>query len=578
MVKLGNQQYIILQPFLPVMYRISTSLADELGETLFSRGLEAFLALETQQLKEHPVGIDSLSYGFFIDPDYNPDHINFTGAFGTYYRELFFHIPFLIASHCNANQKFKEAKWWYERIFDPTAPESPDDERPTDRNWRYIEFRDLTIQTVQDILTDEAAIAQYKADPFNPHAIARLRLSVYQKAIVMKYIDNLLDWGDYLFAQDTRESIVEATRLYILAQDILGKRPVQMGNCETAPEAELTYENIGPKIEEGSEILIFLENWNGSHSTATEASTRGRGAESATNAARALASGTSERRARESGASARLTPYQQATKSRKDYTERITKAETAGSPQRSPHLDQVMQSLLAFCVPPNDELLKYWDRVEDRLFKIRHCMNISGVRRELALFQPPLDVMALVKAKAAGLSLEDILAMVVEPPLPHYRFMYLLEKAKQFTQTVQSFGNALLSALEKKDVEELTRLRSVHEREILRMTKEIKKQQVKEAQHQYLATVESKTNVENRVKYYQGLIEEGLTGWEITQQISKHTATGLVIAKGVLDLVAGILYTIPQIGSPCAMKYGGKEVGDSTANFADWLGRFSIFG
>jgi len=31
--------------------------------------------------------------------------------------------------------------------------------------------------------------------PFNPHAIARLRPGAYQKSIFMKYIDNLLDWG-----------------------------------------------------------------------------------------------------------------------------------------------------------------------------------------------------------------------------------------------------------------------------------------------------------------------------------------------------------------------------------------------
>ena len=44
--------------------------------------------------------------------------------------------------------------------------------------------------------------------------------------------------------------------------------------------------------------------------------------------------------------------------------------------------------------PPNDTLLGYWDRVDDRLFKIRNCMNLQGVRRELALFQPPIKIPA----------------------------------------------------------------------------------------------------------------------------------------------------------------------------------------
>lgn len=238
--------------------------------------------------------------------------------------------------------------------------------------------------------------------------------------------------------------------------------------------------------------------------------------------------------------------------------------------KRFPCLDIVKQGMMVFCVPPNVDLLKYWDRVEDRLFKIRHCMNISGIRRSLALFQPPIGPMMFVRARAAGLSLEDIMAVGVK--IPRYRFNYLIEKCKQFTQTVQSFGSALLSALEKKDLEELTLLRSVHERNILRITKDIKKKQLKEAKYQYQAMAETLSSVQNRIDYYQGLIDEGLTGWEVVQQVSKHVATKLVIAKGSLDLVAGIKYILPQIGSPFAMKYGGNEQGDSTANFADWLG------
>jgi hypothetical protein len=115
-------------------------------------------------------------------------------------------------------------------------------------------------------------------------------------------------------------------------------------------------------------------------------------------------------------------------------------------------------------------------------------MNISGVRRSLALFQPPIEPMLLVRAKAAGLSLEDIMIAIGKPPT--YRFNHLNEKCKQFTQTVQSFGAALLSTLEKKDVEEMSLLRSVHERNILILTKDIKKKQLKEAQYQHQAISE----------------------------------------------------------------------------------------
>src|SRR5262249_30655758 len=152
------------------------------------------------------------------------------------YRELFFHIPALIANQLNANGDYENAKKWYEKIFNPGAPTKANDATAKDRVWRYAEFRGIDVPKLKEILTDDAAIEVYKTDPFNPHAIARLRLSAYQKNIVMKYVDNLLDWADDLFIEDTMESVNEATMLYVLAGEILGPRPVSIGTCPTADE------------------------------------------------------------------------------------------------------------------------------------------------------------------------------------------------------------------------------------------------------------------------------------------------------------------------------------------------------
>ena len=60
-------------------------------------------------------------------------------------------------------------------------------------------------------------------------------------------------------------------------------------------------------------------------------------------------------------------------------------------------------------------LLAYWDEVADRLFKLRHCMNIEGVVRSPPLFDPPIDPGALVKAVAAGLDIASIVNNVNQP-------------------------------------------------------------------------------------------------------------------------------------------------------------------
>ena len=250
----------------------------------------------------------------------------------------------------------------------------------------------------------------------------------------------------------------------------------------------MTYERIGPAIKDGSEFLITLENWSNPRRV------------------NSLRNQITSPTPQPTSPQYRLSPYRQAATAKVSDFALISDWALSKPVSVYPNLD-ISKSYMAFCVPPDDDLMQYWDRVEDRLFKIRNCMNISGVRRQLALFQPPIDPMMLIRAKAAGLSLDDILKQL-DAPLPPYRCNYLIEKAKQFTQTVQSFGAALLTALANKDVEELTLLRAVHEQAILLMTKEAKASQVEEAQRQLQALEETKTNIQtNRIDYYQGLIE-----------------------------------------------------------------------
>ena len=118
---------------------------------------------------------------------------------------------------------------------------------------------------------------------------------------------------------------------------------------------------------------------------------------------------------------------------------------------------------LYFCVPRNDKLLGYWDTVADRLFKIRNSLNIQGVFRQLALFEPPIDPALLARAAAAGL---DVGAIVngLNQPLPLVRFQLLVQKAAEIVQEVKSLGNSLLSAMEKEDGEAMAILRARHER------------------------------------------------------------------------------------------------------------------
>src|SRR5262249_27982067 len=69
------------------------------------------------------------------------------------------------------------------------------------------------------------------------------------------YVDNLLDWGDTLFAQFTMESVNEATMLYVMAADILGRRPTQLAACGESDKPR-TYADIAPLLTPTSDFLI----------------------------------------------------------------------------------------------------------------------------------------------------------------------------------------------------------------------------------------------------------------------------------------------------------------------------------
>src|SRR5262249_48129187 len=134
------------------------------------------------------------------DIDFSSD-----GSYSSYNWELFFHIPFLLATRLTKDQKFEEALTWFHYMFNPTGALPGD---VPQKYWvtkpffltqakDYIDQRiDTLLFKIADPNTPELAELQFAIDewrdkPFQPHVIARFRPVAYQKALLMKYIDNL---------------------------------------------------------------------------------------------------------------------------------------------------------------------------------------------------------------------------------------------------------------------------------------------------------------------------------------------------------------------------------------------------
>lgn len=591
--------YPTLADFKFSVTRVTTGAVGRLERALFTGGLDSLLDLKTQQIPVAPVmpfdrlqpSPTNLEFPKALDVA----QVDFDGLYGRYYWEIFFHVPALIADSLAVNQRFQNARGWLHYIFNPTlteqfvtddvivtetdgfiqkalaasivtslktnkiiiisesvkAPVLDDNGRvhpkftpelgldflkqssltdamilrvrnillnyqlssPTAALWRFRPFRNQNIETLQDELSDGPAIAVYRSSPFDPFAIANLRIGAFEKAVVMQYIDILVKWGDMLFAQDNWESITAATMLYVYAYDLLGPRPQSVGACPTI--APVNYATLREKFGTVPEFLMALET---------------------------------------------LVPK-------------------SLIPKPAHGLVPVFNDLRTyFCIPENSRFRGCWDIVEDRLYKIRHSLNIKGEARQLALFEPALDPLMLAKMASAG-SLQRR-ADEAAAQLPNYRFRFMLDRARNMVSSVTQLGGYLLAALEKRDAEQLALLRSTQDDQVLGLVTRVKQQQIADLEAGLAAMQASLQGAQVRIGHYQGLTTKGLIASE--QVHLDAMAAGLVfnILAGILHTASAIGYAIPQAGSPFAMTYGGVQVGSmvqATAGAAELGSQVSNF-
>jgi hypothetical protein len=425
----------------------------------------------------------------YIDPaTYPRENFDFSpsGAYSIYNWELFFHVPLLIATRLSQNQRFADAQSWFHFIFNPTT--SSTDSIPQ-RYWKFLPFYECSpwdqVQgQIQNLLYPPAngssaqpnlcgrdiadQIAAWVGNPFNPFAIARMRTVAFRMKVVMAYLDNLLAWGDNLFAQNTRESINEATQIYVLAKEILGARPIQIPQRGAA--ADYTYNDLATLygIDDFSNALVQMENDFPYLSVSAAQANNGLGA--------ALSMSS-------------VVPY--------------------------------------FCFPANDNLLAYWDTVDDRLYKIRHCMNIKGVVEQLPLFAPPISPALLVAAQAAGVDLSSVLSNT-GASISFYRFDFMARKAQELCAEVRSFGAALLTALEKHDAEALSLLRANQETGLLQSMQGMKQAAIQAAQADVAALQAGLQHARDRQAYYSALHKAWSTqdpGSQPTSQESQQSSS-----------------------------------------------------
>jgi hypothetical protein len=199
-----------------------------------------------------------------------------------------------------------------------------------------------------------------------------------------------------------------------------------------------------------------------------------------------------------------------------------------------------------FLPPYNEVLLAYWDKLDIRLYNLRHNLSLDGQPLHLPLFATPVDPKELQRQHGAGDGINTSLSPVAAAT-SLYRFPLLLERAKGAVSSVMQFGNALQNALEKQDNEALTLLLQKQQQSVLKQTFDIQNTNIEILRSSRTATKVMQSSAEERWDYYKKLIKEGISSDEQKVLISRTAAHLLNMSSIVPTTLGAALDLAPNI-------------------------------
>lgn len=405
----------------------------------------------------------------------------FSGPYGQYFWEIFFHAPWLIATRFATEQYFEEAERWYKYIFNSTGYRDEEGKMLTDEDGQPRYWNCHPLQ--QDVSWDSFAAMPASTDP---DVIATADPMHYKLAIFQHTLDMLIARGDAAYRLLERDTLTEAKMYYVQAQQLLGPRPdIRVTNSWDNPtlsdEASAIQEPLTLSAEGAS---LTFEQW--------------------------LRAGDTS----EMGDGNFLPPY-------------------------------------------NDVLLAYWDKLDIRLYNLRHNLSLDGQPLSLPLFAAPVDPAELHRQQSAGDGVQGDVSPA-EGADTGWRYPQLAAKAQESVNRLKEFGSVLLSALEKQDSEKVTMLLQSQQSSVLGLQQEIAQKNLDGLNAELAALKSSREGLVLNQKYYTSLINGDLSAAEIAG-LALRSSSMLINGFASYALIpAGVLKAIPNI---FGMANGGGDQG-----------------
>ncbi|MCY9702635.1 neuraminidase-like domain-containing protein [Paenibacillus alvei] len=220
-----------------------------------------------------------------------------------------------------------------------------------------------------------------------------------------------------------------------------------------------------------------------------------------------------------------------------------------------------------FLPPYNDELFAFWDKIDLRLFNLRHNLSLDGQPLHLPLFAEPVNPRELQVQHGAGDGLGGSVNSV-QSRQSVYRFPLVIDKARNAANSVIQFGNALENALAKQDSEAMTMLLQSQQQIVLQQTRDIQEKNLAALQASLESAMTAKAGAESRKTHFAGLADNWMSDNE-TASLALRTTAGIINTSSTVPIaIAGGLDMAPNV---FGLATGGSRWGAVSAAVAQGL-------
>jgi hypothetical protein len=530
----------------------------------------------------------------------------------TYLQEAYYFVPIYLAEQLQKQGQYTVALDWFRTVYDYSMPVAM-------RNIYYGFELETSLATIGTRRAD------WLLDPLNPHLIAATRRYAYARYTILSIVQCLLDDADAQFTYDTAESDAHARTLYMTALALLGLPIFDQSpdpyECERLPPVDdATWggavETIGRELAKIDRVSILAtavpeiekalagtaswpERLAAARAVLSEAKRQvtppptlkellanqtaylesvysvllaspvlDTTVTSVTEAAGRVFDSALPRTVGIATGSAVVVSDGAGSLASSQAVGGFGVGTAGAPPQPLPQGVITLPSVsFSFCVPPNPLLDALRMHAKNDLHKLRNCMNIAGIHRQVDPYSAPTDLTSGLPTIGAGGQI-SIPGAVAIPPTP-YSYAFLTDRAQKLAQTAAQMEAAMLSAFEKYDAGLYEQLQAHQNLQVAIQTVQLQSLTVKQATDGVALAQLQQQRAQTETKHWQTMLNSDVA--KLEQQAIDN--------MGVQNVFQGLSAAASTSAATAGAFFGGFLTGSSESSLANALSATaSMFG